>query len=210
MRKCPTCGSPFSENDNYCGQCGTLLRVQPSAFEYSFPSFPVKTKSNFMNGLFIGSGLALLIVGLLTASSLNGYYWEQTARLANSGLEPSKIHLELSDIPFMISAGAFAAIFGLYLLVSASFNQFSPSLRQALERKDRKARYGTSLLTSGIFLMSYASLQLTDQIYSTYPKQGWIVIFNIGWVITSLSLIIAGVLLLASFYLRSSKLATKV
>ena len=169
---------------------------------------PPYKPGSFANGASIGSGLAFLLTGALIALSLNGYYWEQTARLAGDGLSSSAIHSALLDIAFVISLGAFIAIFGVYLLVLGSLNQFSPSLRQALERKEHKARFGTNLLSGGIFFIAIISLNFVNQLYS--PLGTWLTLFNIGALVVGLILAAIGAVLLANFYATSRKLATKV
>jgi MFS family permease len=172
------------------------------------PRFPAKPSINFGNGMYIGFGLACFIFGSFIAFSLNSYYWSQTDRLINSGLAPSDTHFELFDIANMISMGTYLALAGVYALVYGSLNQYSPSLRLALERKDREARYGTRLLTVGILLTAYFSLFFMQQLYST--SQSWIATFYIGAILSCLLLVAIGITLLASFYSKSRKSATKV
>ena len=134
MRKCPTCGSPFSENDRVCGVCGTTLKMDPPESWLS-PRFPAKPSINFGNGMYMGFGLACFIFGSFIAFSLNSYYWSQTARLINSGLAPSDTHFELFDIANMISMGTYLALAGVYALVYGSLNQYKPFIETGSRKK---------------------------------------------------------------------------
>lgn len=154
MPFCPNYGSPVRDNDKFCDSCGQGLVVFYQN-RTLFASFPPKPESNFKNGVFIGGGLASTVIGVLMALSLNGLFWEETARLANSGFTTSAIYGSLSSVASFISLGVFIALFGFYFLVLGSLYQFNPTLRLALEKGERKARLTCSLILGGIILIAY-------------------------------------------------------
>ena len=163
MRKCPTCGSPFSENDRVCGVCGTTLKMEPP--EFWLPSFPAKTSTNLANGTIIGSGVTLLLAGLLIAFTLNGFYWAQTNFLAAQGINVNTFRIVGRDIVFMISFGALLALSGVYLLILGSLNQFSTSVRNAMNRKDDRTLFGTILIIGSVV---FTDTTLQSVIYRLY------------------------------------------
>jgi len=170
----------------------------------SIRNFPVKPSTNLANGLTIGGGIALLLVGLLIAFALNGIYSQQTNYLAAEGVQVNTFIFGFRDLVFLISLGADIAILGFYLLVLGSLNQFSVSVRTALQVKDDRARLGHGLITGGFIFSALSSLNLIHNAY--FPlRAGWFGLVTLIFVVGGLLTVFIGALLIRSSYLRSLK-----
>ncbi len=209
MPYCTKCVSIVGENDKFCPKCGQVLTTQPTLqTSYPYRNFPLKQSTNLSNGVIIGSGISLLIVGLLMAFSLNAIFSQQTNYLAAEGVQVSRFGFGLDNVVFLISLGVIIAIMGIYLLILGSIAQFSPTVRAAWERKDSRARLGNGLISGGFVFASFPSVNILRHLY--FPSNSALIIYvNVAFVIIGLLMILFGALLIRSSYLRN-RFPTKV
>jgi hypothetical protein len=160
-----------------------------------------------VNGLFIGAGITMSIVGSVISLTLNAIYWQQTNLVSSQGLNINSYVLSGSLFP-LISLSVFMAIFGAYTVILGTINQLSVTARAAWERKDAKARLGNGLITGGFVFVGLSSIQLIDQFYQPYYSNG-VANTEIVFIVGGLVLILIGALLIRSSYLRSLR-TTKV
>jgi|WetSurMetagenome_2_1015567.scaffolds.fasta_scaffold41346_2 hypothetical protein len=204
MCYCSKCGSLVGVNDTFCNNCGTVLNIQPPIPPNpTYANFPIKLSTNIANGIYIGSGVALLIVGLLIALAIDGVYWEQTNYLSTQGIQVNIYTSGISNMVHLISLSSLIAMLGIYLLILGSLNQFSLSVRTAMARKDDRARLGNGAITGGFIFSALFSQKFIDQLYLPYHS-GWFGLTTLLCVVIGLSSIALGALLIRSSYLRSA------
>jgi hypothetical protein len=207
MPYCPKCGSHVEENEMFCGKCGTQLSPPRIVAPLNF-RFPPKPSTNLVNGIIIGSGITLLIIGLIGAFALNSYYWEQTNALSAQGLKFNTPYVLLNNLIEDISLCWTSVFFGIYFLALGIPSQFSPLARAIWARSDYTARAGNGLITGGFVFAALSAAQSIREFYipdySWYPQV--LRLFILGGVI----IMALGVLLRTVSYLRSHKSATKV
>lgn len=208
MSFCPKCGSQVNKEDKFCGKCGTQLSSYPSFVGSANSRFPPKPSTNLGNGIVIGSGITLLILGLIGAFAFNAYYWQQTSALSSQGLPVNPYNATLNTPIEFISLSWAAVFFGIYFLALSVPSQISPVVRAVWSRSDYTARAGNGLITGGFVFTTLSAAQVIRDFYVPdnfgYP-QGFVIFILIGVV-----MMVVGISLRIVSYLRSRKLATKV
>ena len=203
MPYCIRCGSSAGESDCFCSTCGQILNGQPSfKIGYSHKNFPFKQSTNLANGIMIGSGVSLIIVGALIAVSVNAIYNQQTRYLASMGTQVNTFGFGFDNVVFLISLGALTAMLGAYAFILGSIAQFSPVARAAWARKDTNARLGNGLITGGFIFASTTSLAFIREVYQP-TNSGLFEILSLVFVTSGLMAIAVGALLIRHSYLRS-------
>jgi hypothetical protein len=209
MPYCFNCNSVVTEQDKFCSKCGIATRTQVSLQpNLAKSNRKIKSTTNLTTGAMIGGGVALIIVGLLIAFSLNALYGQQIGYLSAEGIQVNIYSFGLDNLVLLISLGALIAMMGVYSLLLASLTYFNDKVRFAMERKDSRARVGNGLLSAGFITSALFSADLIQQFYRHYSSSWYepvLLIFIIGGLVT----ILVGALLIRSSYLRSLSL-TKV
>ena len=206
MTYCPNCGSQVKETDKFCDKCGTQLYSQP--IETASSRFPSKPSTNLMNGIIIGSGITLLIIGLIGAFAFNSYYWEQTNAFAAQGLSTNPYNLTLNTVIEYISLAWTSVFFGVYFLALCIPSQFSPLVRAVWARSDYTARAGNGLITGGFVFATLSAGRAIREFYLPNTS-GFASVLHI-FIIFGVVMMAVGATLRTVSYLRSRKLATKV
>jgi hypothetical protein len=202
MPYCSKCGSLVGERDGFCSRCGQVLVQPPNQQNRVFSSIPLKPSTNLVNGIFIGLGSALIIVGLIIAFSVNDVYYQQIKYLSLQGIQVNIYGFGLTGLVQLVTLGAFMAELGAYVLILGSVNQFSVTVRAAMDGKDSSARLGSGLISGGFVLSALTTSNFIEQYYHP-TSSGWYTSVWIGFAVVGLSLILAGALLIRSSYLRS-------
>ena len=102
MSVCLACGTPVDENRAFCPKCGRFLKGEMSAQLAVSGSCSPKPRMILLNGVFIGTGAAALVLGLVGVFALNGSY----ARIVNilyHGAPPDSYRFDLGGIIPLIS-----------------------------------------------------------------------------------------------------------
>lgn len=202
----PNCDSQVKEEDKFCDKCGTQLSNKP--VEKAYFHFPPKLSTNRLNGIVIGSGITLLILGLLGVFALNSYYWEQARILSAQGLPTNTYNPSLNPIIEFISLSWASVFFGIYFLALCLPSQFSPLVRAVWARTDYTARAGNGSITGGFV---FATLSATQAIREFYvPDHTWYRQALQILIVSGVLIIVIGASLRTLSYLRRRKLATKV
>jgi magnesium-transporting ATPase (P-type) len=210
MPYCPKCSSLADEKDTFCTKCGTNLNSQSPNKEtglFNF-SFPPKPTTNLINGVIIGSGLTLIIVGLSVGFALNSIYWGQMNILNSQGLKTNAINFSLSNIVEWISLCGSFVIFGVYFLVIGIIEQFNSSVRSAMESKKPIARLGNGLISGGFVLVALSAAEVIRELY--IPNLSSFEFLYHVFVLSGLLIVAIGALLKAASYLKRRNLATKL
>ncbi len=163
MPYCPNCGLQVKENDKFCDKCGTKLNCLP--IETASSRFPSKPSTNLVNGVVIGSGITLVVLGLIGAFAFNSYYLEQTNALSAQGLPINPHGVILNSIAEFISLAWTSVFFGIYFLALSIPSQLSPLVRAIWARSDNKARVGNGLITGGFVFATTSAGQAIREFY---------------------------------------------
>jgi hypothetical protein len=156
-----------------------------------------------MNGIVIGSGITLLILGLIGAFALNSYYWEQTNALSAQGLPTNPHNAILNTVIEYISLSWASVFFGIYFLALCIPSQLSPLARAVWARSDYTARAGNGLITGGFV---FATLSATQAIREFYvPDYSWFPQALRIFILSGVLMMAIGALLRIASYLRSRK-----
>jgi hypothetical protein len=170
--------------------------------------FPAKPSTNLANGIFIGLGCTLIIVGLIIAFSTNAAYNQQISYLSARGIQVNIYASGLDNLVQLITLATLITVLGTYALIIGTLNQFSFTVRTAMESKNSRTRWGNSLISGGFVWSALVSSNFVEQFY--HPSSaGWYAYVTVGFVVGGLLLVLAGALLIRSSYLRS-RLSTKV
>jgi hypothetical protein len=175
--------------------------LPPIQTNYSYRNFPLKPSTNMVNGVIIGSGISLLIVGGLISFFVNAIYNQQTGYLASEGIQVNTFSFGFDNVVVLISMGALIAMLGIYTLILGCLNQFNPTARAAWHLKDDRARLGNGLIVGGFIFASFTSLAFIRQVYQPINSE-WFGVVNGVFVASSLLAIAIGALLIRSAYLR--------
>jgi hypothetical protein len=191
MPYCPTCGFKLDENMAFCPKCGTPLKNQFSAEKTAVQGKNgdvIKPKTILANGIIIGSGIALLLIGLIAVFALNSTYVGLRGFLSSDGLPSNAITFTLRDTVELISLSFVFAALGAYFLIIGLLNQFSRRARTSWKRKDIQARIGNGLMTGGFVL---GALSASGYVRLSYNSElGGLGIFS--------SLMLAGIIMWAA------------
>jgi hypothetical protein len=206
MPFCSNCGQPVGEYDKFCNKCGHALAPPPPPPNQQSTitsHYPPKPSTNLANGIIIGTGLVLLIVGLLIAFSLNSTYNQQVSYFAVEGIQVNP-YAFFEGLVIWISTGFFMAILGAYCLVLGVINQFSATVRTAMNLKDIGARLGNGFITGGFILTALSTNNALAQYYrSTFTGTNADASIYFVMITVGLVLIVIGALLFVSAYMRS-------
>jgi len=114
----------------------------------------------------------------------------------------------LLNIVGVISLSGAALVYACYMLIYSLLRQFNPKIRAIIDyREAKKATYGNGFISGGAIAIA---LTLQKVLFNSYPSASTPDrFFQVGFGVCGTLLIIAGVLLLRSFYRDSCNLAKK-
>jgi hypothetical protein len=209
MTYCVKCGFSVGYQDRFCGNCGTLTNNQLSIQQKVFSQFyfSPKPSTNFANGFQIGIAATVIIVASLLLSSLNSTYWLQWQSFMYEGITVNEAHFLLLDTVGLMSFCAFGVILASLYLVYSILIQFNPTRHALMNNGVNRARLGFGLVNAGALWVSF---YVSAFIYYVYESDNYFLspfqtFFGIGGAI----LIVTGLLLLASSYIKSRNSAQK-
>ena len=196
MPNCPNCGSPTDENMAFCPKCGTSLKA-PSANQATPQN---KAAANprpiitLTNGIMIGVGSVLVVLGLIGAFALNSNFVTIRDYLVHTSGGASAVQFTLRGIVSLISLCPWGIIFGSCILIFGSLNQWNRAARKAFENKESPPHLASGLLSAGSVLASLASINVVEQFY--FPESGWFASVSLVVVSVGIAVMVAGVFVL--------------
>lgn len=144
-----------------------------------------------------------MVVGLVIALSLNGTYNLQISYFAAEGIQVNP-YAFFEGLVIWISTGVFMAVMGVYFLILGLLNQFSATVRAAMSLKDTRAKLGNGFITGGFVFTALSTNSAVSQFYrSSFTRANADVSVNVFLIVVGLVLILVGVLLFTSAYMRS-------
>jgi hypothetical protein len=170
-------------------------------------SQPTKQNTPLANGIIIGAGAAMLVVGLLIAFSLNAIYIQQISYLTKYGIEVNTYTYGFDNIFFLISTGAFIAILGTYVLVFGCLNHFNAKVRQAFTVKNSVTTVGNFLINLGFNLAALTSANLIRQLYRPISSSSYFS-FSIAAIIGGIIVMAVGFFLIRQEYIHNQSITT--
>jgi hypothetical protein len=143
---------------------------------------------------------------MLIAFSVNATYNQQVSYFETEGIQLNP-YAFFEGLVLWISGGVFLAVFGVYFLILGLLNQFSVTVRTAMNLKDSRARWGNGLITGGFVFTVLSINNAVVQSYQTAFHSGYTNVgINLILIAVGLVLIVLGALLIKSSYLRSKQL----
>jgi multisubunit Na+/H+ antiporter MnhB subunit len=205
---CPNCGATVDGEDIVCLNCGKKLYPEPIKNRGANFGYPPKPSTNVSNGILIGGSSAVIISCLLLLNSLNSNYWSQWNFMISQGIQRNEASYQLLSIVGVISLSGAALVYACYILISSLLRQFNPKIRAIIDyREAKKATYGNGFVSGGAIAIAFT---LQNILFYSYPSASTPDrYFQVGFGVGGTVLIIAGVLLLSSFYRDSRNLAKK-
>lgn len=167
-----------------------------------------KQTTTLTNGITIGAGAALLVVGLLIALSLNSIYAQQISYLTKYDIQVNTYAYGFENTFFLISIGVIIALLGIYLLVFGCLNHFNPKVREAFAIRNSVTTMGNFLINFGFGSAALLSANLIRQFYRPVTST-WSILFLIVCIIGGLIAVTLGAFLIRREYMYS-QIVTKV
>jgi hypothetical protein len=164
-----------------------------------------KQTTTLTNGIIIGAGAAMLVVGLLIVFSLNSIYTQQVSYLTKYGIEVNIYSYGFDNLFFWISTGVLIALLGIFELVFGCLSNFSAKVRQGFAIRNSMTKIGNALITGGFIWASLLSANLVRQFYRTISSS-WYVPFLIVSIIGGLIAITIGAFLIRNAYIHSQSI----
>ena len=208
LLNCPKCGLQVNSEDKFCRKCGTSLESQPPTQQRSLFNFiyPLNSQANMVNGVFIGAGAVMIILGLYMAFVFNADYFDQlsklTAQIAITG--PYMLYYIIDRV----ALGVFIVALGTFTMISGLLQQFSQKARASMNGKGLTARVGNRLISAGFIIAALSSTSIVHNFY--VPDTSPYFIIEQLFIVGGTSAIVIGILLIIGSYLKSRKLTTKV
>ncbi len=165
-----------------------------------------KQTTTLANGILIGAGATMLIVGLLIAFSLNSIYTQQLSYLTKYGIEVHTYAYGFDNIFFLISIGVYIALLGLITLVMGYLNGYNAKVRQAFAIRNSMTKIGNALITGGFIWSALLSTNLVRQFYRPINST-WYVPSLIVFIIGGLIAITVGAFLIRQAYIHNQSIA---
>jgi hypothetical protein len=170
-------------------------------------SQPTKQTTTLTNGIIIGAGAAMLIVGLLIAFSINSIYTQQVSYLTKQGIEVSIYAYGFDNLFFLISTGVLIALIGIYALVFGCLNNFNTKVRQAFAIRNSMTKIGNALITFGFSWTTLLSSQIVWHFYRPISSS-WYFTLSIAAIIGGIIVMAMGFFLIRQAYINNQSITT--
>jgi hypothetical protein len=196
MSYCSKCDAYVDEIMPSCPKCNTFLRTinMNQALALRRINWSSKPVVALTNGILLGAGTALVLIGLVGAIALNSSYSSLSDFLVYNGAGRSAVSSILRSIVSLISLSVAGFIFGFYMLVLGLLNQVSRAAHEAFERRDKTARLGSGIMGGGVVLAILSTSNFVERLYIPEPGLFMHVDFIFVWV--GITMLLVGILLL--------------
>jgi hypothetical protein len=181
--------------------------VPPPANQQStlYSHYPLEPSMNLGNGIFIGVGFVLLFFGSLIAFSQNGIFNQQVSYFTAEGIQVNT-YAFFEGLVRWISIGVLMAVLGAYSLVLGAVNQFSVTIRTAMNLKDTRVRLGNGFIIGGLVFSALSVNNVVVQFYRyTFNGMNADVTVYIYIALVGLVLIVVVALVFRSDYLLNQR-----